>query len=94
MNFAKRKTTTVIILILLIFLCLNQGEADTYSASIQSSEKTALILNPTEYIYGNRHCEKIVNTLERIGYTVIYKANEEIDLNYVRNMIVAIYLLI
>jgi hypothetical protein len=54
-----------------------------------NAEKTALILNPSEYLYGTWHTRKITRNLERIGYTVIYKANEEVDLRFTEQNLTA-----
>jgi len=47
------------------------------------SEQTALILNPSEYLYGNHHCKKIINKLIGKGYNIVYLANENVDLPYI-----------
>jgi hypothetical protein len=47
--------------------------------------QTALILNPSEYLYGNRHCKKIINILINKGYNIVYLANEDVDLPYIKN---------
>ncbi len=48
------------------------------------SIKTALILNPSEYMYGDLHCKKIQQNLENIGFTVIYQADDTVDIEYLK----------
>ncbi len=48
-----------------------------------SNGQTALILNPSEYLYGNHHCKKIINKLISKGYNIAYLANEDVDLPYI-----------
>ncbi|UCD12926.1 MAG: hypothetical protein JSW60_04995 [Thermoplasmatales archaeon] len=55
----------------------------TYSS--ENTSRTALILNPSEYLYGNHHCKKIINTLLDKGYNIVYLANENVDLPFVRD---------
>lgn len=45
---------------------------------------SALLLNPSEYLYGNRHCKKIINRLLTKGYNIEYIANEDVDIPYIR----------
>ena len=45
---------------------------------------SALLLNPSEYIYGNRHCKKIINRLLAKGYNIAYVSNEDVDIPYIR----------
>ena len=45
---------------------------------------SALLLNPSEYIYGNRHCKKIINRLLTKGYNIAYVSNEDVDIPYIR----------
>lgn len=57
------------------------------SGSIESDytqTKTTVILNPTEYVYGYRHCEKIMHLLMKKGYAITYRANTDVDLPYLR----------
>ncbi len=52
---------------------------------IQSnSSKKATILNPSEYLYGNRHCKKIIQTLLHQQYSIIYQADENVDLTCIK----------
>lgn len=52
-------------------------------SSDYTPRQTALILNPSEYLYGNRHCKKIINKLMGKGYNTVYLANEDVDLPYI-----------
>ena len=45
----------------------------------------ALILNPSEYLYGNQHCQKIINKLIKRGYNIVYLSNEDVDLSYIKS---------
>ena len=58
-------------------LCSNYISEDTLGYS-------AVLLNPSEYLYGNRHCKKIINRLLTNGYNIAYIANEDVDLPYIR----------
>ncbi|MDH7507699.1 MAG: hypothetical protein QHH15_07965, partial [Candidatus Thermoplasmatota archaeon] len=49
----------------------------------------ALILNPLENIYGNKHCQKIINKLIEKGYTTEYLSNEAVDLTFIKNNLTA-----
>lgn len=49
----------------------------------------ALILNPSEHIYGNRHCVKIINKLIKCGYNIVYLSDEEVDLSFIKYNITA-----
>lgn len=75
------KIKTTLTLVILIFL---------FSFNVQSlhlepqNSKTALILNPSEYLYGKTHCIKISNILIRHGYNIEYKSDEEVDLNFTK----------
>ncbi|UCF12731.1 MAG: hypothetical protein JSW06_00340 [Thermoplasmatales archaeon] len=55
-----------------------------YDFSCNTLGQTALILNPSEYLYGNRHCKKIINILIDKGYNIVYLANEDVDLPYIK----------
>jgi hypothetical protein len=50
-----------------------------------TGSKTALILNPSEYLYGNYHCRKIINKLICNGYNIAYLVNEDVDLSFIEN---------
>jgi len=50
----------------------------------KESGYSALLLNPSEYLYGNRHCKKIINTLLFKGYNIVYLSNEDVDLSFIR----------
>lgn len=45
---------------------------------------SALLLNPSEYLYGNRHCRKMINTLLNNGYNIEYFSNEDVDISFLR----------
>ncbi len=53
-------------------------------SSDNTKGKTALLLNPSEYLYGNRHCKKIINRLLFKGYNIAYVSDEDVDLPYIR----------
>jgi len=72
----------ILTLLLLINIGITEGTFNVNEEEL--SDKTALILNPSEYLYGRLHCRKITRNLERIGYTVIYKGNEEVDLELMK----------
>ena len=57
--------------------------------SISSEEYTALFLNPSEYLYGNQHCQKIINKLIKRGYNIVYLSNEDVDLSYIKSNLTA-----
>ena len=57
--------------------------------SISSEGYTALFLNPSEYLYGNQHCLKIINKLIKRGYNIIYLSNEDVDLSYIKSNLTA-----
>ena len=57
-----------------------------YTDFSNSSEGcNALILNPSEYLYGNHQCLKIINKLIRGGYNIEYLSNEAVDITYIEN---------
>lgn len=58
----------------------------SYSYSSGNSEgNTALILNPSENIYGNRHCRIIINKLLKRGYNIVYLSNEAVNLTFIKS---------
>ena len=57
--------------------------------STLSEDNTALILNPSEYIYGNQYCLKIINKLHQRGYYTEYLSNEAVDLYYIKTNLTA-----
>jgi len=60
-------------------------EPKNTSCKTFSKNYTALILNPSEYIYGKQHCLKITSKLINKGYNVVYLSNECVDLNFIKN---------
>jgi hypothetical protein len=52
--------------------------------STSSQNLTALVLNPSEHIYGNKHCLKIINNLLTSGYNIEYLSNDAVDLPYIK----------
>jgi len=63
---------------------LNPIEISQKDLSTFTGSYTALILNPSEYIYGNLHCRKIINKLIPKGYNIVYLSNEAVDLSYIK----------
>jgi hypothetical protein len=62
--------------------------SDSINTSYSSSNSegyTALILNPSENIYGNRHCLKIINRLIKCGYNILYLSDENVDLSFIKS---------
>jgi len=51
--------------------------------STKSESCTALILNPSEHLYGSGHCIKIISKLIRRGYNIEYLSNDDVDLSYI-----------
>jgi hypothetical protein len=45
---------------------------------------TALILNPSEYLYGDFHCRRIIKILHTKGYNFFYIENKDVDLQYIK----------
>lgn len=52
--------------------------------STNPENHTALILNPSEYMYGNQQCFNIINRLVQKGYNIEYISNEDVDLFYIK----------
>ncbi len=50
-----------------------------------SSNITAVILNPTESMYGHYQCQRIINTLLNLDYSIEYRANQAVDVRYIKN---------
>jgi len=50
-----------------------------------SRNTTAVILNPAEHMYGHYQCQRIIATLLRKDYSFEYRANQAVDLDYIRN---------
>ena len=53
--------------------------------SDNSEGKTALVLNPSENMYGNLHCRKIIDKLLIRGYNIVYLSNEAVDLTFIKS---------
>jgi len=49
------------------------------------TDKTAVILNPAESMYGHFQCQRIISLLMNHDYSIDYVANQAVDLNYVKN---------
>jgi hypothetical protein len=47
--------------------------------------KSALLLNAAEYMYGHRQCKNIIDTLLKHEYSIEYLENEAVDLSYLRH---------
>jgi hypothetical protein len=50
-----------------------------------STNKTAVILNPAESMYGHYQCQHIITTLLRQDYSIEYLANQAVDVSYIRH---------
>jgi len=62
--------------------------SDTINMSYSSSNSkgyTALILNPSDNIYGNHHCRMIINKLLKRGFNIVYLSNEAVDLSFIKS---------
>jgi hypothetical protein len=49
------------------------------------TNKTAIILNPAESMYGHYQCQRIINTLLNLDYSIEYLANQAVDVTYIKN---------
>jgi hypothetical protein len=49
------------------------------------NEKSAVLLNTAENMYGHYQCKNIIATLLKHDYSIEYLANEAVDLEYIRN---------
>jgi hypothetical protein len=49
-----------------------------------ASSPCAVILNPSEYVYGHRQCQTIINILMQHHYNIEYKANDAVTISYLR----------
>jgi len=49
------------------------------------TNKTAVILNPAESMYGHHQCQRIITTLLQKDYSIEYLANQAVDVSYIRN---------
>lgn len=54
-----------------------------------SSNKTALLLHPSEYLYGHFQCWRISNILSKNDYTITYRENEDVNIPYLRQNLTA-----
>jgi len=50
-----------------------------------SSNKTAVVLNPAESMYGHHHCQRIISILLNRDYSIEYLANQAVDVSYIKN---------
>ena len=79
----KKTIITIFILSLIVFcssLTMVYGTPEFFDDDV----KTALVLNAAESKYGSKHCEKIIDMLEDLGYEVTYLADEAVSLSFVR----------
>ena len=60
-------------------------KANYYNIFSNKINKKALILNPAEYAYGNRHCRRIIDILHDRDYSISYLINEDVDLLFIKN---------
>ena len=51
---------------------IQSGDTDCSPTSTLQTYPTALVLNPTAYMYGTRHCRKITSLLQHRGYSIVY----------------------
>lgn len=56
-----------------------------YERYSSSRNTTAVILNPAEHMYGHYQCQRIIATLLRKDYSFEYRANQAVDLTYIKN---------
>ncbi len=56
-----------------------------YKIYTGSSNKTAVILNPAESMYGHYQCQRIISTLLNLDYSIEYRANQAVDVRYIKN---------
>ena len=63
----------------------NNYKANLGQIESNQDGKTALILNPAAYAYGNAQCRKIINILVKKGYNIKYFENQDVDLPLVRH---------
>jgi hypothetical protein len=57
-----------------------------YQGLPDSAEQSnsALVLNPAEYMYGHRQCQRIITTLLHHDYSIEYLSNQAVDLPFVK----------
>jgi hypothetical protein len=68
----------------------NENSIDTTSLFLHErygivEDKSAVLLNTAEYMYGHRQCKNIITTLLRDEYSIEYLANEAVDLAYLKH---------
>lgn len=51
--------------------------------------RTAVLMNPFEYLYGHQQCNRIITILVRHQYHVEYLPNEAVDVSYLRHNLTA-----
>jgi hypothetical protein len=61
---------------------LNPSFHESYTGG---TNKTAIILNPAESMYGHYQCQRIINTLLNLDYSIEYLANQAVDVTYIKN---------
>jgi len=49
------------------------------------TNKTAVILNPAESMYGHYQCQRIITILLNHDYSIEYLANQAVDLSFIKN---------
>jgi len=72
------------------FLRKNEYVLDTTSSFLHErygivNEKSVVLLNTAEYMYGHRQCQNIITTLLRHEYSIEYLANEAVNLSFLRH---------
>ena len=86
----KTKIKTILVVsILIIVLTGTFSEVYAEIPATSDQEKTALILNPVEYLYGSRYCQPIIKSLQEIGYSVTYIPDENVDLDFIEHYLPA-----
>ncbi len=85
----KKKQFIIFLVCLFILINISSIQVESFSSSFtyfsaSFDNPTALILNPSEHTYGNKHCNKIINTLYQRGYNIEYLSDEAVDLTYIK----------
>jgi len=60
-----------------------------HTSSPKPTGMTAILLNPSEYVYGHWQCQRIMNILMKKGYNIVYKANQDVDISFLRHNLTA-----
>jgi hypothetical protein len=60
-------------------------ESKVEDAPLLTKGPTALLLNPSEYLYGDRHCQRIIHVLLREQYSLYYLSNQYVDLSFLKH---------